>query len=126
MNGVLRDRVIPVLRERGFGGSMPHFRCVVDDTLRLMTFQFRSSGGSFVVELGRCPVGDFTTSYGAVVPQSKMNVTYLGARSRFRLGASDTIGDHWFDFAGRDDGCNLCATEVLALLDSDGDRLWNA
>jgi hypothetical protein len=86
MNDVLRDRVVPVLRQRGFRGSMPHFRCVVYDTLRLLTFQFRSSGGSFVVELGHCPSGDFTTSYGAVIPQSKMNITYLSPRSRFRLG----------------------------------------
>ena len=126
MNSVLRARVIPALRERGFRGSMPHFRCVVGDTLRLLTFQFRSSGGSFVVELGRCPAGDFTTSYGAVVPQSKMNVTYLSPRSRFRLGAPDLPGDYWFDFGGRDDGCELSATELLAFLDSDGDRLWSA
>ena len=126
MNDVLRDRVVPVLRQRGFRGSMPHFRCVVDDTLRLLTFQFRSSGGSFVVELGHCASGDFTTSYGAVIPQGKMNVTYLSPRSRFRLGAPDPLDDHWFDFAGRDNGCDLSATEVLAFLDSDGDRLWSA
>jgi len=91
-----------------------------------VTFQFRSSGGSFVVELGRCPIGDFTTSYGAIVPQSKMNITYLSPKSRFRLGATEPLHDHWFDFAVRDDGCELSATEVLALLDSDGTRLWSA
>ena len=126
MNRVLRERVVPALRKRGFTGSMPHFRCVMGDSLRLLTFQFRSGGGAFVVELGQCPAGEFTTSYGAIVPQTKMNVTYLSPSSRFRLGASEPLADHWFDFEKNEKGCEICADEVLAYLASDGDRLWNA
>ena len=124
MNQTFRERIVPALRDRGFKGSMPHFRRVIDDTMHLMTIQFRSAGGSFVAEIAKCSAGEHKTSWGKVIPESKMNVGYLPPRSRIRLGAPDGFGDHWFDFAGRPDGCELCANELLAFLESDAEPFW--
>ena len=127
MNRVFRDRIVPALRERGFKGSMPHFRRVVDGTMHLISFQFRSIGGSFVAEIAKCPAGEHTTSWGKVIPESKMNATYLPPfKVRIRLGPADGFGDHWFDFATRPDGCEMCATELIALMDSDAEPHWRA
>jgi len=36
----LKEYVVPVLRERGFKGSFPHFRRPTATAIHLLTFQF--------------------------------------------------------------------------------------
>ena len=49
----LKTRFVPALRARGFVGSFPHLRRPLPDRVDYLTVQFYSSGGSFVVEVGR-------------------------------------------------------------------------
>lgn len=56
MNEALKEIVVPILREKGFKGSFPHFRRVSGKYLDLLTFQFSQWGGQFVVEIGKCSI----------------------------------------------------------------------
>jgi len=55
MIAALKEHVIPVLRERGFKGSFPHFRRLSRRFIHILSFQFSSWGGGFVVEAAACP-----------------------------------------------------------------------
>lgn len=124
MDAAIKAIVLPHLRQMGFKGSLPHLRRERGGAADLLGFQFRSAGGSFVIELGRAALQGFE-SYGRHVPLAKANFTYLSARHRHRLGAPLTGGDHWFAFADRDPGevarqvcTELDRAEVWALIDS--------
>jgi hypothetical protein len=56
MRKALQVIVVPVLRERGFTGSFPHFRRRRQKGIDLLTFQFDKYGGGFVVEIAVCEV----------------------------------------------------------------------
>ncbi|WP_144697743.1 DUF4304 domain-containing protein [Fictibacillus phosphorivorans] len=47
MDAALKQVVIPILREQGFKGSLPHFRRVNKKNIDLITFQFNRWGGYF-------------------------------------------------------------------------------
>lgn len=98
MMASLKNLVVPVLRERGFKGSFPHFRRLKNDQIDLLTFQFDRHGGGFVIEISKCPPEGFTTAWGKQILPNK--VTAWDMNERHRLGAP-AGGDHWFRF---DDG----------------------
>jgi hypothetical protein len=57
---VLQATAIPFLRQKGFAGSMPHFRRIVANRVDLLTFQFSAwSYGTFCVELSQCGVDGY-------------------------------------------------------------------
>lgn len=91
----LREVVVPDLRERGFKGSFPHFRRILDTRIDLLTFQFYSSGGSFVVEISQCGPEGVSHSWKDV-PPGKVTAWDMGRR--LRLGSDPAAGnsDHWF------------------------------
>lgn len=96
MDAALKKIVVPALREMGFKGSMPHLRRARDGAIDLMTFQFRSYGGAFVVEVGHCaPSGIKAPEFGHI-DAAKATTSCL--RYRHRVGAKDDDSDHWFDF----------------------------
>src|SRR5262245_51361703 len=96
LEAALQEMVIPDLRRRGFKGSFPHFRRIHDSRIDLLTFQFYSSGGSFVVEIAQC--GPTGVSRWTHVPPNK--VTAWDVTNRLRLGTDRAAGksDHWFVF----------------------------
>jgi hypothetical protein len=51
MNGALKDAIAHHLRPQGFTGSLPHLRRRSDTQIGLISFQYFSAGGSFVVEI---------------------------------------------------------------------------
>jgi hypothetical protein len=91
MESSLKAIVVPELRTRGFKGSFPHFRRIMENRVDLLTFQFRLSGGSFVAEIGTC--GPEGTRFS---PPAKAKVSEVA--KRFRLGAERQGSDHWFHF----------------------------
>lgn len=119
MNASLKAVVVPHMRAMGFKGSLPHLHRVRGAAADLLTVQFISGGGKFVVELGRVAPGGFD-SYGRHVPLAKATTSYLA--ERHRLGAEMRVnwGDHWFDFTEADP--DSVAREVCALLDDPA--LW--
>jgi Domain of unknown function (DUF4304) len=103
---------VPHLRAMGFKGSLPHLRRLRGAAADLLGFQFRSAGGSFVIEIGRVAAQGFDF-HGRHVPLAKANVTYLA--HRHRLGAPLEGGDYWFNFADREP--ENVARDVIAELD---------
>jgi Domain of unknown function (DUF4304) len=93
----LKRTVVPVLRELGFRGSFPHFRRVSESQVELLTFQFSSGGGEFVVEIGKFPPEGYEL-YGQVIPSDEVKMMHL--LGRMRLGAMDGASDHWFNYEG--------------------------
>lgn len=65
MTTALKNIVDPHLREHGFKGSFLHFRRKKLTHIDLITFQFKSYGGSFVVNLMTCPIEGVVDCFGA-------------------------------------------------------------
>jgi Domain of unknown function (DUF4304) len=60
----LKKLFVPALRERGFKGSLPHFRRIGKNQIDLLTVQFDRHGGGFVIEISKCPPEGLTTHRG--------------------------------------------------------------
>jgi hypothetical protein len=134
LESAIRELVIPELRHRGFKGSFPHFRRLGDGRIDLLTFQFNSSGGSFVVEIARCGPNGLTGPWRDV-PANK--VTAWDVDERLRLGSDPGAGeaDHWFVYGkpNYEEGhlkvkspshYRAIANEVRLLLDSQAEPYW--
>lgn len=135
IENALREVVIPELRRRGFRGSFPHFRRQLDSRIDLLTFQFYSSGGSFVVEVAQCGPAGVAHSWKDVGPEK---VTAWDVSRRLRLGSDPDAGkgDHWFVYgkpnyeSGQDQvkepaHHRSVANEVLLLLNSQAEPYWS-
>jgi len=51
MDAAIKAIVVPVLREKQFAGSFPHFRRSTTRGMDLLTFQFDRYGGGFILEI---------------------------------------------------------------------------
>ena len=71
----LKIILIPVLREKGFKGSFPHFRRRLENRIDLMSFYFDKYGGGFTVEIGASPSNGYTIKGGPHIPPDKVNTT---------------------------------------------------
>jgi len=115
MDATLREVVVPVLRAKGFRGTLPHFRRPVQGAIDLLTFQFDKWGGGFVVEIARCSDRGFTTHWGKHIPPRKGQRlgSPPGQRQRIQPRAGSGT-DSWFRF---DNGqIKRAAQEVLDAL----------
>lgn len=124
MNAALKQVVIPILREQGFKGSLPHFRRVNKNNIDLITFQFNRWGGSFVVELATCPTEGTTMYWGEKITPNKVNAHHID--DRYRLGASSLEDDGiWFNYenAQTEKDYAKVAENVLKLLKT-SDQTW--
>ncbi|MFZ9394751.1 MAG: DUF4304 domain-containing protein [Erythrobacter sp.] len=119
VDAALKAVVLPHLRAMGFKGSLPHLHRLRGAAADLLTVQFISAGGKFVVELGRAAPGGFD-SYGRHIPIAKAKTYYLAERHRLGSEMRVNYGDHWFSFAEGDP--ETVAREVCALLDDPA--LW--
>jgi hypothetical protein len=103
MDAALKSDVVPLLRDRGFKGSYPHFRRRLPDRIDLLTFQFSQFGGGFVVEIGSCGVDGVTFPSGKHVGPSKVTAWDLISPARHRLRPPGAPGtDYWFQFEAGD------------------------
>ncbi|MFS0636958.1 DUF4304 domain-containing protein [Mesobacillus foraminis] len=124
MDTALKEIVIPILREHGFKGSIPHFRRVNETNIELITFQFNKWGGSFAVELAACPKEGTTMSWGEKIPPNKVTAHHIN--ERFRLGATSLEDEGiWFSYekARTDEEYAAVAENVLKLLNT-SDKSW--
>jgi len=125
MNTSLKERLVPALRERGFKGSLPHFRRIQAGRIDLLTVQFDRHGGGFVVEISKCGPNGATTSWGKEIPPAKVTAHDLHPDKRHRLGSpTPNVDGRWFRF---DDGTptDTVARDVVAHL-AEADRWWSA
>jgi hypothetical protein len=118
MKQALRDIVLPMLRQSGFVGSLPHLRRLRGGKVDLMTFQFDKYGGGFLIEIGQCDPDGFTTPDGQLIPLEKMNVQYLRWDRRTRIKQHEGSGtDSWFRYDRGGDSYSGTATAVLPFLE---------
>src|SRR6476646_11010384 len=96
----LSDIVIPVLRQKGFKGSFPHFRRLTTDRMNLLTFQFDRSGGGFVMEIANCKPDGFTTSWGHEISPGKLTAHDMNKRKRIQsnMDTKSSLKDDWFRY----------------------------
>ena len=92
----LKEITIPFLREKGFKGSLPHFRRNQSDRINLLTFQHSLYETKFVVEIANCPPDGIKTSWGKEIPRIKVTAHDMGYR--LRLGSEKFNTDYWFDY----------------------------
>jgi Domain of unknown function (DUF4304) len=122
MDNALKEYLVPALRERGFKGSYPHFRRLLQDRVDLLTIQFDKNGGGFVVEISRCGVEGITTHWGKHVPAAKVTAWDLRADKRLRLKLKEGAGtDAWFRFESGE--YRQVAEQILSRL-VDADNYW--
>ncbi len=127
MIAALRQMVVPILRDMGFRGSYPHFRRQRDSQLDLLTFQFSSWGGKFVVEISYCPAAGCTLHSGESVSPDRARVHHQHFDRRLRLGVRPPPNsrDHWFLFEPESPSVYIdSALEVLPLLRSQAEHFW--
>ena len=134
MEKALKEVVVPKLRKLGFKGSLPHFRRLRENQLDLLSFQYYSAGGSFVVEIAKAPPEGITTSWGKFIPPDKANVTWVNERLRLGSEPEKGVNDYWFEFgrlsyepekkpASYEHLLNV-AQEVAELLDRQAEPWW--
>jgi hypothetical protein len=132
MDAALRAMIDHSLRPAGFSGSLPHLRRDLGDRIDLISFQFFSSGGSFVAEVA-CSPPEGVECAGRWIPGTKVHARHI-SRPRPRIGSPTfPVGDHWFVFGPRNyespsaDGYRSpseVASEVWRLLRADADPWW--
>jgi len=124
----LKSVVVPVLRARGFKGSYPHFYRESGGHVDLLTFQFRSGGGSFVCELSFADPERANIYIYKDTETKKLKTDQ--ATTRLRLGTDPDCGrnDHWFQFEKKGmlsrHSPENAAEEVLGLLDTQAEPWW--
>jgi hypothetical protein len=138
MDAALKAMRAESLRPRGFTGSMPHLRRRRDDRIELVSIQYFSAGGSFVVEIATCGVEGFTTSWGKTIAPTKVTARDIHPPNRPRLGAATfPIGDHWFVFGPRNYESDAgilqpeahyarIAADVARLIESEAEPWWES
>lgn len=85
IDSILKTTCVPLLRERGFGGSYPHFQRAHGEHLDLLMFQFRRDGTSFIVEISYADAERRNVGFRPEASASKIDVPCT--RERYRLGA---------------------------------------
>jgi hypothetical protein len=99
MDAAIKAVLVPVLREKGFAGSFPHFRRASDRGMDLLTFQFDRHGGGFIIEISSCASEGLTTHWGKHIPAKKATAWDLLPNRRHRIQAHSGSGtDSWFRF----------------------------
>jgi len=135
MQRALNAFVAPKLRALGFRGTLPHFRRLDGDKADLITFQFNSSGGSFVAELAVCSQSDIASHWNSDL--SLKTVTAHDMKHRRRLGSLTEGSDHWFVYGKKnyetdhqrvepDLHYEHVASEVSQLLESQAQQWWSS
>ena len=120
---LIKEHLIPGLRERGFKGSLPHFRRITESGVHLLTFQLDKWGsGDFVAEIAKAPIGLISVGWGDPIPSNKLTAHDLF--DRLRLGSSDTSSDHWFKYTDFSANPSRFSGQFFNFVDTQGNRWW--
>ncbi len=100
MRRALRRHWLPSLTRLGFSGRTSTFHRLERDAQDLLSLQYWKYGGEFILEFARRPRGPFSTIWGTVVPEEKMEVSHLNPLDRARLQQIEPLaGEHLRGFA---------------------------
>ncbi len=121
MEQALAEIVVPVLRQKGFVGSLPYFRRVRGKELDLLAFQFDKYGGGFVIEIAKTRNEPFRTSWGSLIIPKKIKTWDVPNRRRISPRGFLKPG-HWRRYEGLSFFENIY--EWLAFCFVGADRDW--
>ena len=131
MNLAIKEYVIPELQTRGFQGSFPHFRRFMKKEIHLLTFQYDSNGGGFVIEVAKADNEPFQTQWGTVIEPKKLTALDLENRVRIHPDGlrENSTPDMWFRYDKRAffifNIFKKVARQVLQNLDI-AEKVWRA
>jgi len=119
----LQKLFVPALRERGFKGSLPHFRRPMKDRIDLLTIQFDKWGGGFVIEISNCTPEGIIMPWGEHIPPNRVKAWDVNPPNRPRLGSPKPGEDgHWFRFDGWT-GTDKVARQAVSYL-QEAEQWW--
>jgi len=119
----LKKLFVPALRERGFKGSLPHFRRPMKDRIDLLTIQFDKWGGGFVIEVSNCAPEGVVMPWGEHVEPKRVRAWDVYPPNRPRLGYPKSGEDgHWFRYDGWT-GTDKVAQQAVSYLE-EADEWW--
>jgi len=118
LDTALKKILIPFLREKGFKGSVPHFRRFQNDRINLLTFQHSLYDTKFVIEIANCPIEGTRMHWGEEIQPNKCTAHHM--TDRLRLGSIKNKRDYWFDF-----GLVLIVGDVYSKTANEIISLWN-
>lgn len=117
----LQKIVVTKLRERGFKGTFPHFRRLKSNQIELVTFQFDSWGGGFIIEISKCSTNGIITLWGQNIPPNKVRAWDMHPNERMRLQPGSEGGTKgWFRYDNLLPGADIftkTANQVLPYLE---------
>ena len=136
---ILKEFVVKPLRKWKFKGAFPHFHKESDGFIKLINFQFSSSGAAFCVNISYANTSGLNVPYieGKVIPK-KLRVSQTS--NSLRLGERVKIpdrGDWWFYFdedhyrnlkresdAELYDDADKMVGDIIKLLDTQAVEWW--
>ncbi len=99
ITSAIRWIVVPVLRERGFTGELPHLRRATPGGTSTFSVQISKWGGKFIVELGRAPAGPYASAGGETIEPGALTSFDLRLALRARVRAvPDVLEEVWFAY----------------------------
>lgn len=110
----------PVLAAEGFSGRYPHFQREKGQQLHVVSLVHDKWGGGFVLEFARMPLGDLTTDWGQVIPQTEIEIGYCALDQRARLvcsGGGGVPAEDFFRYAEIAESRVLCQQLVQQVVD---------
>lgn len=117
----LKSLVVPVLRERSFKGSFPHFRRFRERHIDLLTIQFDKWGGGYIIEVSCCGPDGIVTHWGEHIPPQRVRAWDLD--HRHRLGSPGPgVDGRWFRFDSSE-SCEQVARNTLPYLE-EAEEWW--
>lgn len=102
MRRALKRKLLPGLERFGFEGTLTAMQRKNPDSLDVLGIQYWKYGGEFILEFGRCELGDRHSPWG-VTPEAKIEYGHLPALERARLeqrGPAMGKGFRGFSFQG--------------------------
>ena len=98
MMAALKNAFVPMLREKGFVGSFPHFRRTLDTRIDFLDVQFAREGGRFCLNIGQTEPEGLQDPAWPELTIAETTVGHLRNRSRVHWGF---FLKQWFDFGPR-------------------------
>lgn len=131
MDSAIKNILVPILREKKFKGTFPHFFRERNAHVDLLTFQFNRYGGSFVVEIAYADKDRENVYIDKDLPPNKLRANQT--TDRLRIGSKPEKGNqnHWFiydknKFISRNNIFENVAKEVIPFLENQAEDWWRS
>lgn len=122
MDGAIKRILVPILKEKKFKGTFPHFFREMNGHVDLSTFQFNKYGGSFVVEISYADKERKNVYVYKDRPSEKLRSGQTIDRLRLGSNPKKRISDHWFQY--NNNTFENVAKEVVPYLENQAEKWW--